>query len=91
MYHSKRMANRLRAGTIRGSNPGRVTRFSFSPKRPDLMWGPPTLLLNGQRGSFPRVKRPGNEIDQSPAPRAKVKEILSYLSPYCLFLSLYCF
>ena len=29
-----------------------------SPKRPDRLWGPPSLLFNGYRGSFPVVKRP---------------------------------
>jgi hypothetical protein len=31
----------------RGSIPGKGKIFSFSPQRPDLLWGPPTLLPNG--------------------------------------------
>ena len=29
-------------------------RFFNSPKRPDRLWGPPSLLFNGYRGSFPK-------------------------------------
>lgn len=37
----------LRARKVRDSNPGKGKNFSFSPKRPDQRWGPPSLLLNG--------------------------------------------
>jgi hypothetical protein len=41
--------------------------------RPDRPWGPPSLLFNGYRVSFPGVKRPGRGFDRSPhlAPRLK--------------------
>jgi len=41
--------------TVRGSNPGgdEITRT-----RPDRHWGPNSLLYNGYRVSFPRVRRP---------------------------------
>jgi len=42
---------------VRGSNPGRGKKF-LVPKRPE----PGALLLNGYRGSFPGVKRPGLEV-----------------------------
>jgi hypothetical protein len=33
----------------------------------DRLWGPPSLLSNGYRGSFSRVKvRPGRDADYSP-------------------------
>jgi hypothetical protein len=31
-------------------------RFFSSPRRPDRLWGPPSLLSNGYRGSSPRGK-----------------------------------
>ena len=33
--------------TVRGSYLGRSKRFSSSPKRPDRLWDPPRLLVNG--------------------------------------------
>ena len=62
---------RLATGwTVRGSNPGGGEIFRTRPDRP---LGPPSLLYNGQRDSFPRVKRPGRGVDHSPhlAPRLK--------------------
>jgi hypothetical protein len=46
----------LRAGRPgdRGSIPGRGKRFFLYPLCPDRLWGPPSLLYNGYRGSFPR-------------------------------------
>ena len=35
-----------------GWYPGRGRIFFFSPKRPDGLWGPPTLICKGCRGSF---------------------------------------
>jgi hypothetical protein len=53
-----------------GSIPGRSI-FSSS-QRPDRLRGPPSLLFNGYRGSFPGVKRKGREADHSPLSSVKV-------------------
>lgn len=44
----------------------------FSPKRPARLYGPPSLLLNGNRGSFPVTKKPRRE-DNWTTSCAKVK------------------
>jgi hypothetical protein len=33
----------------RGSIPGKGKRFFSTPQRPDMLWGSPSLLLNGYR------------------------------------------
>jgi len=45
--------------------PDRCTIFS-SPKHPDRVWCPHSLLFNGYPRSFPRVQQPMCEVDQSP-------------------------
>jgi hypothetical protein len=69
-----------------GSSPGRGKRFFFSPKRPDRLWGPPSPLFNGYRGSFPGLQRPGREVNHSPPSSAEVKNEWSHTSdpPICL-------
>jgi hypothetical protein len=55
-----------RGWTVRGLSPCRAEsfeRFLSSPKRPHRLWGPPSLLFNGYRCSFPGVRRPGREAD----------------------------
>jgi hypothetical protein len=73
---------RLATGwTVRGSNPDRGEIFRTCPDRP---WGPPILLYNGYRVSFPGVKPPGRGVDHPPPSNAEVKEIVDlYLySPF---------
>jgi hypothetical protein len=49
------------------SIPSRVKRFLFTPNRSDRLWPPtPSLLLSGNRGLFPDIKRPGPKTDHSP-------------------------
>ena len=55
--------------TVRGSNPGGDI-FSI---RLDRSWGPPSLLPNGYRISFPGVKWPGHGADHPLPSRAEVK------------------
>jgi len=42
--------------TITHMNPNNSKRFFSSPKQADSLWIPPSLLFNGYRGSFVRVK-----------------------------------
>ena len=55
-------------------------RFNSSPKRPDQLWDPSSLLLNGQYSSLPGVKRQAHEINHSPPSNAKVTNEWSYTS-----------
>jgi len=42
--------------------------------RPDRSWGPPSLLYNGYRVSFPGVKRSGCGVDHPPLSSSEVIE-----------------
>jgi hypothetical protein len=55
------------------SIPGKRKIFFSSPRRPDRLWGPPSLLSNGYQGSITGVKWPGREADHSPASSVEVK------------------
>ena len=50
-----------------------VSRYSSLQDRP---WGPPNLLYNGYRVSFPGRKRPRRGVNHPPPSRADVKETL---------------
>ena len=54
----------------------RVERFVKNVGEREIFqpWGPPSILYNGYRVSFPRVKRPGRDIDYTPPSSAEVKE-----------------
>ena len=47
-------------------NPGMGTRFFSSPKCPDWLCGPTSLLCNRYQGSFLAVKQPGGGDNCSP-------------------------
>jgi hypothetical protein len=55
-----------------GSEP-RQGRIFYLQKRPDRLWGPPSLLFNGYRGSFTGLKRPGREAGHSTLSSAKLR------------------
>ena len=60
-----------------GSNPGGGEIFCTHPDRP---LGPPSLLYNGYRVSFPGIKRTGRGVDHLPPTSAEVKESVELLS-----------
>jgi hypothetical protein len=57
--------------------------FFSSPRRPDRLWGPPSLLKWLPESLSLGVKQPGHEADRSPT-RAEVKNTWVYTStpPY---------
>jgi len=57
-----------------------ITRFLSSPKHPDQLWGPLSLLLNRNRCYSPRIKRPECEVDPSSEPSAEIKKKHRYNS-----------
>jgi hypothetical protein len=70
---------------VQGSSSSGGKRFS-SPKRKDRLWGPQSLLFNGQRGSFSGVNRPGRGVNQASPSSAQHKNDWSYTStPLCAF------
>ena len=57
------------------TNPGGRKIFRTHPKRP---WGPPSLLYNGYRVSFPGVKRPGRDVKYPLQSSAEFKKKSSF-------------
>jgi hypothetical protein len=58
---------------VRCLNSGKGKKFFVSPAFLDWPDSPPSFLFNGYRISLPGVKRPGRQVDQSPASSAEVK------------------
>jgi hypothetical protein len=55
------------------------SRIFTSSRRPERLWGPPSLLYNG----YPGVKRPGREADYSQqVPRSRKYGSIHPLHPY---------
>jgi hypothetical protein len=64
--------------TCRGlGGPGIECRWGgarFSAPISDRPWGPPSLLYNWYRVSFPGLERPGHDIDHSPLLVSRLKK-----------------
>ena len=56
-----------------GTNSNRYNRFSLRPNRPDRSYVPHILQFNGCRGSYPGIKWPVREADQSSPSSADVQ------------------
>lgn len=65
---------------INGDDPGKGKEFFCSPKLPDGLWGPTSLLFNGNPRSFSGGKATGSDVDHSQPPIAGVKTEYSYTS-----------
>jgi len=61
----------LRAGRFGDRTP---VEGDISRTHVDRTWGPPSLLYNGCRVSFSRVKRPGRDVNYPTPTNAEVKE-----------------
>ena len=79
------VATRIKDG-LYGVQISADVRVFSSPKRPDQVWGPSSLLLNGYRVSLPGVKRPGRDGNHSPhlARRLRTSGALPLLPLYSL-------
>jgi len=54
--------------------------FSLLQKRPEWLWGSPSLQFNGYRRFFPGVKRPGRKVNHSPPSSVEVKNMWCFTS-----------
>jgi hypothetical protein len=62
-------------------SPAETKDFSPLPLCPDRLWGPPSLLYNGYRESFPGAKaRPRRDADRSPPFKDRSRISRSYTS-----------
>lgn len=67
-------ATELRAGRSRIQIPSETIYFFFlNRKRPECLWGPPSLLLIGHWDSFKGIKGSGNYVDHAPPFGLEVK------------------
>ena len=73
---------RLQAGEFGDEFPGTARDIFSSPKRPDHLKDPPSLLFNGNSLPPPQeVESLRHETDHCPPSSAKVKNEWSYTSP----------
>jgi hypothetical protein len=90
-YHSYNFPTTFNMSTGYGLNDRGVgvwvpvgSRIFSSPRRPDRLWGPSTLLSNGYRDLSPGINWPRHEADPTPPSSAEVKKMWIYTStpPY---------
>jgi hypothetical protein len=68
-------------GAIEFGSPAEAKAFLLYPLCPDRLWGPPSPLHIGYRGSFLGAKtRPGRDADHSPLSNAEMRMSRSYIS-----------
>lgn len=81
----KCIASRLQGWKFQGSNLDRGLRFFSFPKRPNWLFGQPSVLFNGYRDYFLGVQWPELEVNPLP-PTGEVKNEWGYTStpPICL-------
>lgn len=65
--------DKLRCGRSAVRNPVGTRNFSLLQNHSDLLRGPPILIFNGHRLSFPGVNWPESEAGRSPPSNAEVK------------------
>jgi len=61
---------------MRDSISGRGNKLYSSPTRPNQLWGPPSLLLNERKDTFPGIRHVGREVE-SPSSSADVRNTWS--------------
>ena len=64
--------------TVRGSNPAWCKRFSSSPKFPDRLCGPHSLLFSCYLDYLSGVKRPGHDVNHLTPSSAEFKNEWSH-------------
>jgi len=84
--HRQSQRNRYRdyatISTLRSSKSGRGRKCLSSPKRQCRLWYPFSPPFNGYWGSFPGLKRPERDVDQSTpsiVPTLTLRRLMSYI------------
>jgi hypothetical protein len=73
---------------VRGLNTDRRNRILSSPKGPDRLCGPPSLLFKAYRCSVAGIKRPEREVGHLPPLSDEVKDVCCYTSVSQVFMPL---
>jgi hypothetical protein len=71
---------------IWGSNPDTCKGFLSSPKYPDWLGGPPSLVFIGCWDSVVRAEWPGHEVNHLPSSSAQVQSGVTPLFPVYAFM-----
>ena len=65
-YVGNKYSDKATEWVVWSVNPGMGTWFFPSPKHPDRLWTPPTILFSGYCGSSMGLEQPGHEINRLP-------------------------